>query len=84
MTSFLIVNYIITSVIKPAYAEWLKALPTVRKIWDSIPRTVKLDAESPTSRYRCYVSSYVCCPAAEMGPATRYTESGLIMSIKFF
>ena len=38
-------------------AELLSTSPLVRKVWGSIPRSVKPDAASSTARRRCDVSS---------------------------
>ena len=38
---------------------------SVRKVWGSIPRSVKSDAQPQTARHCCDVSSELCCPGAK-------------------
>ena len=38
---------------------------SARKVWGSIPGSVKSDVVSPSARHRCDVSSELCCPGVK-------------------
>ena len=49
----------------------VKILLLVREVWDS--NTGQIRHSDANGLHRYDVSSELCCPAAAMGPATRYT-----------
>ena len=52
---------------------WLQTPLAVLEVWGSILGSIKSYAVSPTAHRCCDVSPKLCCQAAEMSPATRYT-----------
>ena len=52
--------------------QLLKTSRLKRKVWGSIPGSVKLVTVSPMPRHHCAVSSQLCCPSAKyFGVITR-------------
>ena len=61
---------------KPITSQMMQSLKTplvAAKVWGSIPGSVKSDTASPTARYRCDVSSELCCPGAKSRKGRRHS-----------